>query len=274
MANITLRDLLEAGVHFGHQVKRWNPKMKPFIFGARHGIHIIDLQKTVRLLNDALNFVSRTVADGDVVLFVGTKPQAQVVVEEEAKRCRMPYVTNRWLGGTLTNMVTISKSLERLNEIEALLAEGSVERLQKKEVVRLEKEQTRMLKNLRGLRNLPKSPHGTNRVLPGALVVIDTNREKNAVREANRMGIPVVALVDTNCDPDNVNYVIPGNDDAIRSIRLVVSAIADACIEGAQVRRGGQVEWTEGVTAVQPQAEGSGPEVIIRGSRPQVAQDS
>jgi small subunit ribosomal protein S2 len=268
VASITLRDLLEAGVHFGHQTKRWNPKMKPFIFGARNGIHIVDLQKTVRLLNDALNFLSRTVAEGEVVLFVGTKPQAQLVVEEEAKRCRMPFVTNRWLGGTLTNMVTLSKSLERVNDIDALLAEGSVERLPKKEVVRLEKEQQRMLKNLRGLRTLPKSAHSANRALPGAMVVIDPNREKIAIREANRMGIPVVALVDTNCDPDNVSYVVPGNDDAIRSIRLVVSSFADACVEGGQVRRGGGIEWTEAVTAVRAPAEG-GPEVVIRGGRSQ-----
>ena len=253
----------DAGLHFGHQTKRWNPKMKGYIFGARNGIHIVDLQKTVKLLADALNFLSRTVADGEVVLFVGTKPQAQLVVEEEAKRARMPFVTNRWLGGTLTNMVTLSKSLERINDIDALLAEGSVERLPKKEVVRLEKEQGRMLKNLRGLRALPKGSHSTNRALPGAMVVIDPNREKIAIREANRMGIPVVALVDTNCDPDNVSYVVPGNDDAIRAIRLVVSSFADACIDASQIRKGGGADWQESVTAVT--AQDGGPEVVRRG---------
>jgi len=267
MPNTTLRDLLEAGVHFGHQTRRWNPKMKPFIFGARNGIHIVDLQKTVKLLADATNFLSRTVAEGDVVLFVGTKPQAQIVVEDEAKKARMPYVTNRWLGGTLTNMVTLSRSLERINDIDALLAEGSVERLPKKEVVRLEKEQARMLKNLRGLRNLPKGSHSTVRQLPGAVVVIDPNRERIAIREANRMGIPVVALVDTNCDPDNVSYVVPGNDDAIRSIRLIVSTFAEACAEGGMVRKGGGAEWE--AVPMAP-AEG-GPEVVIRGARPQPA---
>jgi small subunit ribosomal protein S2 len=255
MANITLRDLLEAGVHFGHRTKRWNPKMKQYIFGARNGIHIVDLQKTVRLLNDALNFLSRTAADGDTVLFVGTKPQAQIVVEEEAKRARMPYVTNRWLGGALTNFVTLRKSLDRIAEIDSLLAEGSVERLQKKEVVRLEKEQARMLKNLRGLRALKQ--------LPAAMVVIDPNREKIAVREASRIGIPVVGLVDTNCNPDDITYVIPGNDDAIRSIRLIVSSMAEACIEGGQTKKGGGVEWD----AVPAGLPGEGPEVVIRGAR-------
>ena len=226
MAQVTLRQLLEAGCHFGHRTKRWNPKMKPYIFGARNGIHIIDLQQTVKLLNTALNFITRTVSQGDTVLFVGTKPQAQIVIEEEASAVRMPYVTNRWLGGTLTNFVTLRKSLERVNEIDDLLAVGSVERLQKKEVVRLEKEQERMLKNLKGLRGMKS--------LPGAMVVIDPNREKIAIREANRLGIPVVALVDTNCDPENISYVIPANDDAIRSIRLMVSLFAQACADGAQ----------------------------------------
>ncbi len=254
MPNITLRELLESGVHFGHRTKRWNPKMKHFIFGARNGIHIVDLQKTVKLLNEALGFLNRCVADGESVLFVGTKPQAQLVVEEEAKRARMPYVTNRWLGGTLTNFVTLRKSLERLNDIDALLAEGSVERLQKKEVVRLEKEQVKMLKNLRGLRHL--------KGLPGAMVVIDPNREKIAVREANRIGIPVVALVDTNCDPDNITYVIPGNDDAIRSIRLMMTSFADACLEAGQKHKGENDSWE----APAAQSEGPGPEVVFRGA--------
>ncbi|HNZ03348.1 MAG TPA: 30S ribosomal protein S2 [Myxococcota bacterium] len=255
MPKVSIRSLLEAGVHFGHRTNRWNPKMKSYIFGARNGVHIIDLQQTARLLNDALNFLSRVAADGETVMFVGTKPQAQSVIEEESKRCRMPYVTNRWLGGTLTNFVTLRKSLDRIDEIDALLAEGSVERLQKKEVVRLEKEQVRMLKNLRGLRQL--------RNAPGAMVVFDPNREKIAIREANRIGIPVVALVDTNCDPDYVTYVIPGNDDAIRSIKLIMKSFADACIEGGQHRRNTSQEW--GVT---PAGSGDeGPVVVIRGHK-------
>lgn len=257
MPNVSLRDLLEAGTHFGHRTNRWNPKMKTYIFGERNGIHIIDLQQTVRMLKDAMNFIGRTVAQGEVVLFVGTKPQAQEVVEEEAKRAGMPYVTNRWLGGTLTNFVTLRKSLDRIDDIDTLLAEGSVDRLQKKEVVRLEKEQARMLKNLRGLRQL--------KGVPGALVVFDPNRERIAIREANRVGIPVVALVDTNCDPEDVSYVIPGNDDAIRSIRLMMAAFADSCIEGGHTRKGG-ADWS----AVP--AEGAenrpGPEVVFRGAVP------
>lgn len=255
MGQVTLRQLLEAGCHFGHRTKRWNPKMKPYIFGARNGIHIIDLQQTVKLLNSALNFLTRTVSEGDTVLFVGTKSQAQIVVEDEAKRVRMPYVTNRWLGGTLTNFITLRKSLERVNDIDALLAEGSVERLQKKEVVRLEKEQARMLKNLRGLRQM--------RGLPGAMVVIDPNREKIAIREANRLGIPVVALVDTNCDPDNVSYVIPANDDAIRSIRLMMSLFAEACLEGSQKGRGGEDRgWDPSMTP----SDAPLPDVVVRGA--------
>jgi len=256
MPKVSIRSLLEAGVHFGHRTNRWNPKMKSYIFGARNGVHIIDLQQTARLLNDALNFLSRVTAEGDSVMFVGTKPQAQSVIEEEAKRCRMPYVTNRWLGGTLTNFVTLRKSLDRIDEIDALLAEGSVERLQKKEVVRLEKEQTRMLKNLRGLRQLKSTP--------GAMVVFDPNREKIAIREANRIGIPVVALVDTNCDPDYVTYVIPGNDDAIRSIKLIMGSFTDACLEGSQHRKtsGGQ-DWG---SVAAPEGE-EGPVVVIRGHK-------
>lgn len=244
--SVSIRDLLEAGVHFGHQANRWNPKMRPYIFGVRNGIHIIDLQKTAKLLEDALKFVSKVTSEGEMVLFVGTKPQAQAIVEEEAQRCRMPYVTNRWLGGTLTNFVTIRKSLARIDEIDQLLAEGSVERLPKKEVARLEKEQARLLKNLKGLRQMQD--------LPGALFIVDTNKEHLAVREAERCGIPVVALVDTNCDPENVTYPIPGNDDAIRSIRLITSLIADACIEGARSRKV-VTEW-----------EAPAPEVVIRGA--------
>ena len=256
MPKVSIRSLLEAGVHFGHRTNRWNPKMKQYIFVARNGIHIIDLQQSARLLNDSLNFLGRVTAEGESVMFVGTKPQAQSVVEEEAKRCRMPYVTNRWLGGTLTNFVTLRKSLDRIDEIDKLLAEGSVERLQKKEVVRLEKELTKMMKNLRGLRQL--------KGLPGAMVVFDPNRERIAVREANRIGIPVVALVDTNCDPDNVAYVIPGNDDAIRSIKLMMKSFADSCLEGGQHRKTTNQDW--GSAALPIGEDEAGPVVVIRGS--------
>jgi len=249
---VTIKELLEAGVHFGHRANRWNPKMKPYIFGVRNGIHIFDLQKTQKLLEQACSFVAKVVSEGEQVLFVGTKPQAQAIVEEEATRCHMPFVTSRWLGGTLTNFVTIQRSLARIDEIDKLLAEGSVERLPKKEVIRLEKEQARLIKNLRGLRKM--------RDLPGCLFVVDTGKEHIATKEAVRLGIPVVALVDTNGDPDNVSYIIPGNDDAIRSIRLVTSAIADACLEGIQARRQA-VEW-EGIPTAQP-----APEVVLVGQK-------
>jgi len=231
--------------------------MKPYIFGARNGIHIVDLQQTAKLLKKAVKFLSRITAEGDVVMFVGTKPQAQMVMEEEALRGNMPYVTNRWLGGTLTNFLTVRKSLDRIDDIEGMLAEGSVERLPKKEVVRLEKERNRLLKNLRGLRQL--------KGIPGAMFVIDPNRERIAVREANRLGIPVVGVVDTNCDPDDVTHVIPGNDDAIRAIRLMAGLAADACIEGGHARKGGP-DW-EAVGQLPATGDEGGPEVIIRGSK-------
>jgi len=249
---VTIKELLEAGVHFGHRANRWNPKIKPYIFGIRNGIHIFDLQKTQKLLEQACSFVAKVVSEGDQVLFVGTKPQAQAVVEDEATRCHMPFVTSRWLGGTLTNFTTLQRSLARIDEIDKLLAEGSVERLPKKEVIRLEKEQARLLKNLKGLRKMKE--------LPGCLFVVDTTKEHIATKEAERLGIPVVGLVDTNGDPDSVTYVVPGNDDAIRSIRLVASAIADACLEGIQARRQA-AEW-EGVPAGQP-----APEVVVVGQK-------
>jgi small subunit ribosomal protein S2 len=221
---ISMKQLLEAGVHFGHQTKRWNPKMKPYIFGARNGIYIIDLQKTVVLARNALRFVSDAVGKGGSVLFVGTKKQAQDAIKEESVRAGQFSVTNRWLGGTLTNFKTVKQGIDRLKTIEKMAADGTYERLPKKEVAQLEREREKLEKNLGGIKDLSR--------LPAALFVIDTKKEHIAVHEANRLGIPVVAVVDTNCDPEGIDYVIPGNDDAIRSIRLFTGKIAEACIEG------------------------------------------
>jgi small subunit ribosomal protein S2 len=221
---ITMKQLLEAGVHFGHQTRRWNPKMKPYIFGARNGIYIIDLQKTVGLARNALRFVSDAVAKGGSVLFVGTKKQAQDAVREEASRSTQFFVTNRWLGGTLTNFKTVKQGIDRLKTIEKMKEDGTYERLPKKEVASLEREREKLEKNLGGIKDMSR--------LPSAIFVIDTKKEHIAVHEANRLGIPVVAVVDTNCDPEGIDYVIPGNDDAIRSIRLFTGKIAEACLEG------------------------------------------
>ncbi len=221
---ISMKQLLEAGVHFGHQTKRWNPKMKPFIFGARNGIYIIDLQKTVGLARNALRFVSDAVAKGGTVLFIGTKKQAQDAVREEASRSGQYFVTNRWLGGTLTNFKTIKTGIERLKTLEKMKEDGTYDRLPKKEVASNEREREKLEKNLGGIKDLAR--------LPAAIFVIDTKKEHIAVHEANRLGIPVVAVVDTNCDPEGIDYVIPGNDDAIRSIRLFTGKVAEACIEG------------------------------------------
>jgi small subunit ribosomal protein S2 len=221
---ITMKQLLEAGVHFGHQTKRWNPKMKPYIFGARNGIYIIDLQKTVTLARNAFRFVSDSVARGGSLLFVGTKKQAQDAIREEAQRAGMFFVTNRWLGGTLTNFKTVKQGIERLKTIEKMSQDGTYDRLPKKEIAQLEREREKLEKNLGGVKDLSR--------LPAALFIIDTKKEHIAVHEANRLGIPVVAVVDTNCDPEGIDYVIPGNDDAIRSIRLFTGKVAEACIEG------------------------------------------
>jgi len=221
---ITMKQLLEAGVHFGHQTKRWNPKMKRYIFTARNGIYIIDLQQTVRMFRAAYDFVRDLSADGRTVLFVGTKKQAQESVEEEARRAVSPYVNVRWLGGMLTNFQTIRKSLERLQKLTEMETDGTVEKLPKKEVLKLSKERARMEKVLGGIREL--------RGLPDAVFVVDPSREEIAVLEARKLGIPIIAIVDTNCDPDVIDYVIPGNDDAIRAIKLFLSKIADAILEG------------------------------------------
>lgn len=224
MTPLTMQELLEAGVHFGHQTKRWNPKMKQYIFGQRNGIYLIDLSKTSACLRQAEDFVMRLAADSRTILFVGTKRQAQDLVVEEAQRCGMYFVNERWLGGLLTNFTTIQRSLDRLRELEAMAEDGRYESLSKKEVARLEKEKRKLHRNLDGIRKMSR--------LPDAVFVIDTRREKIAVDEARKLGIPVIGLVDTNCDPDDVDYVIPGNDDALRAIRLFVSRIADAVISG------------------------------------------
>jgi len=229
MAVITMKELLEAGVHFGHQAKRWNPKMKKFIFGERNGIYIIDLQKTLRKFKEAYNFISDVAAEGKPVLFVGTKKQAQDSIAEEADRCNMHYVNQRWLGGMLTNFETIKKGIEKLRKLERMKDDGTYDKLSKKEVAGLEKTRTQLLKNLGGIKQMP--------ALPGAVFVVDTRKEHIGVLEARRLGIPVVGIVDTNCDPDVVDYVIPGNDDAIRAIRLISSKISDAVLEGKQRRQ-------------------------------------
>ena len=235
---ITMRQLLEAGVHFGHQTKRWNPKMKPYIFGARNGIYIIDLQKTVVMARAAFRFVADVTARGGSVLFVGTKKQAQDVIAEEAKRAGQYFVTSRWLGGTLTNFKTIKQGIDRLKTLEKMAEDGTFERLPKKEVAQLEREREKLEKNLGGVKELSR--------LPGCVFVIDPKKEHIAVHEASRLGIPVIGLVDTNCDPDGIDFVIPGNDDAIRSIKLFTGKIADACAEGAaRYRASGAAERDE-----------------------------
>jgi small subunit ribosomal protein S2 len=219
-----MKELLESGVHFGHQTKRWNPKMKQYIFGARNGIYIIDLQKTVRMFRRVYDFVVDTVGNGKMLLFVGTKKQARDAIYEEANRCEMFYVHNRWLGGMLTNFQTIKKSIERLNYLNTIANDGSINLFPKKERLKLEKERVKLDNNLGGIRTMND--------LPGAIFVVDPKNEAIAVREGKRLGIPIIAIVDTNCNPDDIDYIIPGNDDAIRAIRLITSRIADACIEG------------------------------------------
>ncbi|OQY58893.1 MAG: 30S ribosomal protein S2 [Desulfobacteraceae bacterium 4572_88] len=227
MAYITMKELLEAGVHFGHQTKRWNPKMKPYIFGARNGIYIIDLQKTVRMFRNVYDFIRDTVANGQSVLFVGTKKQARDSIYEEANRCEMFYVHNRWLGGMMTNFQTIKQSIDRLNYLNDIQNDGTINLFPKKERLKLAKEQVKLDNNLGGIREMKK--------LPGAIFVVDPKNEAIAVREGRRLNIPIVAIVDTNCDPDEIDYLIPGNDDAIRAIRLISSRVADACVEGRQL---------------------------------------
>ena len=262
--SINMKELLEAGVHFGHQTRRWNPKMKPYIFGSRNGIHIVDLQKTVNLFGTAYDFIVRTVADGYSVLFVGTKKQAHDSIIEESERCGMFYVVNRWLGGTLTNFQTIRKSVARLKELEAMKNDGSIHRYTKKEALKMEKELVKLERNLGGIKDMDE--------LPGAVFIVDPKKEGIAVKETRKLGIPLVAIADTNCDPDDIDYIIPGNDDAIRAIRLICSKIANACIEGhglAEERLRAEAEQAKEAETKKPEEaapaeEGQeGPEVIF-----------
>ena len=223
-----MKELLEAGVHFGHQTKRWNPKMKEYIFGERNGIYIIDLQKTLKMFKEASKFVQDLAAEGRIILFVGTKRQAQDAISEEAQRCSMFYVNQRWLGGLLTNWITVQKSVKRLKELDEMATDGRYDLLPKKEVIKLERERKHLQANLAGIKNMTR--------LPDAIFVIDSNKEQIAVREARKLGIPVVAVVDTNCDPSEVDYVIPGNDDALRAIRLFTSKISESIAEGVHAR--------------------------------------
>src|SRR5687768_2877372 len=248
-APLGVRELFEAGVHFGHQTKRWNPKMRPYIYGARSGIHIVNLDQTARLFKRAFDFLVDTVSRGGSVLFVGTKRQAQEIVQEEARRASMFYVTNRWLGGTLTNFRTIKGGLDRLRTLERMKEDGTYSQLPKKETVQLEKERARLEKYIGGLKGMG--------AVPQAIFVIDPAQETIAVSEAKRLGVPIVAITDTNCDPDMVDYVIPGNDDAIRSVRLITGAVADACVYGAARRRDYQSQRGD----AQQQGHGQGDKV-------------
>ena len=266
MAYVTMKELLEAGVHFGHQTKRWNPKMKPYIFGARNGIYIIDLQRTVAMFKAAYDFILNTVADGKSVLFVGTKKQARESIYEEANRCEMFYVHNRWLGGMLTNFQTIRQSIDRLNYLNDLQNDESINLFPKKERLKLAKERIKLDNNLGGIRAM----NG----LPGAIFVVDPKNEMIAVREGRRLNIPIVAIVDSNCDPDEVDYIIPGNDDAIRAIRLLTSRVADACLAGKaryeekmQAETDKEVEEESEITAASAELKPGERKVISDGTK-------
>jgi small subunit ribosomal protein S2 len=263
-----MKQLLEAGVHFGHQTRRWNPKMKPYIFGARNGIYIIDLQKTVRYFRSAYSFIRDVTQNGDKILFVGTKKQAQDSIMEEAIRADQYYVNNRWLGGMLTNFSTIKRSIDRLKKIEAMSEDGTYDLLLKKEVLQLDREKAKLEKTLGGIKNMTR--------LPAAVFIVDPNKEEIAVKEARKLGIPVVAVVDTNCDPEGIDYIIPGNDDAIRALRLFSSKMAEACLEGAAARQeklrndaegADQDEPAEQVEQAKPVVK-EGPETIIVEKKP------
>jgi len=256
MLEVGIRDLLEAGVHFGHQTRKWNPKMKPYIFIARNGIYIIDLQKTLRLLHQACDFARGVAEKGGTVLFVGTKKQAKVAIRDYAERCGMPYVTERWLGGMLTNYATVHKSVARLEEIEAMMADGRIEQFSKKEQLEISRDYEKLVKNLGGIRRM--------KALPQALFVIDTKEEETAVREANKLNIPVIGIVDTNSDPDVIRYPIPGNDDAIRAITLFTRTVARAIEEGRAARAEGRTAEVEVQAA--PAGAAPAPAVFDAGS--------
>ncbi|MDT8396586.1 MAG: 30S ribosomal protein S2 [bacterium] len=262
MAVITMKQLLEAGVHFGHQTRRWNPKMKKYIFGARNGIYIIDLQKTLRQFKESYRFIRELSAGGGKIMFVGTKKQAQEAIFEEAQRCGMPYVNHRWLGGMMTNFATIKKSVGRLKKYETMEVEQNWGGLTKKEILNLTKEKEKLSMFLEGIKDMGK--------LPEAMFVIDPKREEIAVKEARKLGIPVIAVVDTNCDPDMVDHVIPGNDDAIRAIRLFASKVADAVIEGQQLVGAGEVGMVE-APAGEEQPAPVAPETAVEAPAPEEA---
>ena len=262
---ITVRQLLEAGVHFGHRTERWNPRMKPFIYGARGGIHIIDLQQTATLFRRAFSFIRGVAAEGKPILFVGTKKQAADVLTSEAERAGQYFVCSRWLGGTLTNWATIRQSIEKLRNIERMAADGTTEQMTKKEALMLDRKRAKLERNLGGIKDMSK--------LPGAIFVIDPVREHIAVTEANRLGIPVVAVADTNADPDSLQYVIPGNDDAIRSIKLFCTKIADACVEGSRLgkaRAVNEVVEQDAPETIRVHTGGDGPKVEIVSRRTQL----
>ncbi|HLL76487.1 MAG TPA: 30S ribosomal protein S2 [Pyrinomonadaceae bacterium] len=262
MVSVTMKELLEAGVHFGHQVRRWNPKMKEYIFGERNGINIIDLQKTQKLFREAISYVTGLASEdrGRTFLFVGTKRQAQDAIREEATRAGQFYINSRWLGGLLTNFQTVQKSIKRLRDLEAMHTDGRYEMMTKKERIKLDKERGVLEKNLSGIKNMNR--------LPDALFIIDVRKEEIAVAEANRLGIPVIAVVDTNCSPEGIDYVIPGNDDALRAVRLFASRIADAVIEGQQLRGEGAADEQAAAAAAETAAPGA-PEVT--GTRPSLS---
>ncbi len=249
-----MKELLEAGVHFGHQTKRWNPRMKEYIFGERNGIYIIDLQKTLKMFKEASKFVQDLAAEGRIILFVGTKRQAQDAIAEEAGRCSMFYVNQRWLGGLLTNWVTVQKSVKRLKELDEMATDGRYDLLPKKEVIKLERERKHLQANLAGIKNMTR--------LPDAIFVIDSNKEQIAVREARKLGIPVVAVVDTNCDPSEVDYVIPGNDDALRAIRLFTSKISESIAEGVNAMGDKQMAEIQAVAEIEAPAEPAADEAV------------
>jgi len=250
LATITMKELLEAGVHFGHQTKRWNPRMKEYIFGERNGIYIIDLQKTLKMFKEASKYVTDLALEGKTILFVGTKRQAQDAIAEEATRCGMFYINQRWLGGLLTNWTTVQKSVKRLQELDEMATDGRYDLMTKKEVIKLERERKHLQANLAGIKNM--------RRLPDALFVVDSNNETIAVKEARKLGIPVVAVVDTNCDPTLVDYIIPGNDDALRAIRLFTSKVADSIVEGVQMSGDKAQAELAGVTASADEAVAEG----------------
>lgn len=246
MANATVKEMLQAGLHFGHQTRRWNPKMKPYIYGPRNGIYIINLDITKKMFDRACEFITGEVAKGGNVLFVGTKRQAQEIISDEAKRCGMFYVDHRWLGGMMTNFQTIRKSIDRLKSIESMQADGSIQRFPKKEILLMEKERVKLERNVGGIKDM--------RSLPTIIFVVDPKKESISIDEAKKLGIPVVAIADTNCNPDGIDYLIPGNDDAIKSIRLISSCIADAILAGVAMREGEDAS-EEAVAAVMSDAE-------------------